>query len=618
MDLESQKLDNEIPIIKDYKRWAEEYEKPLAILENDLRLVSQHGLKIYVAIDFCDLFEHCFPASEIFRGDRSLGEKLRREQYLKRELARCGLLYFMNQIYAKPLILLPPYLAESLDFFSIMPRRLNWIYDKNNKDLIRDYLSKIFEEFKEVDLKSLDKRNLYNILDKINKIAPDLAFVLSPSFMSGIDGFKNLLKEHLTPCPKDIENYMDIIYMTREMDSVHINEIVDILRPKHIIQNRRDSRAIKYIEEFNKKFGNEKALILLSSSNHFKLFRELIKCNEPIAIESKTYPPIFCEKDIFGSKCHLIRSTRPFYVALIEICNLLGKGNVEAKDFDINDIKIDDLCRMVASDLITIRNFISFTENSLVNICGAAGWDARYDTLTKFVELKEYFDRRERIDIVVLLKKLYPLVDNLEHLNEYADRELVSSLEQIRQIVNSKDFGNSLCQKIYEIEWEIKFELWYNALLKDLPIDKYGPGIFIGIIDKDSREVFEFIDRLNEILKKKELSLPENVEKFQINDKLWVVFDKYSENNLLYFIEKKDSLCAIFLLDLDLVYSELIYIYAKIKQYEKIKNKNLDPEILKKYPLFEVIDTHLKPICGNIRYKNKSEIEDYYKKLFES
>jgi hypothetical protein len=127
-------------LIMSHRSWAEKYEKALIAIKRDLELILEHNSKIYIAIDFHDLFEHCF-SIEHLNLDKQFPEK---EMRIKRSISRNGLFYILNNIYESPIILLPPYISELNDLNKLYAKKIMNVFDSNEQLIKLDRYIKIY------------------------------------------------------------------------------------------------------------------------------------------------------------------------------------------------------------------------------------------------------------------------------------------------------------------------------------------------------------------------------------------------------------------------------------------------------------------------------------------
>ena len=201
----------------EFIKWAKYYKKSLEMLKGDLELISEYNYKIIVSLDFYDIFEHCFPF------ERRIEDKTR---VLRREIGRWGLLSQTNMLYEVPILLLPPYLEECIDFITLSER----IDNKNDFKSKIDYIYEIVAHFD-----TINEMNSKELLDSLCKVAPDLVFLFSPSFYGGIDLFKNLMRNYINPKPDSIVPglFMDYINVVREIKEKDPNQFMKFIRVRN-------------------------------------------------------------------------------------------------------------------------------------------------------------------------------------------------------------------------------------------------------------------------------------------------------------------------------------------------------------------------------------------------
>ena len=116
-------IDNWDEIIAN-RAWAEPYFRSLSKLNKDLEIKRELNSRIYVAIDFFDIYEHCFPKIKWFIDEKYIQE---RDEFLRRENGRYALFYILKNLYKHPIVILPPHFSELTSFY-------NW-YEKQIRTL---------------------------------------------------------------------------------------------------------------------------------------------------------------------------------------------------------------------------------------------------------------------------------------------------------------------------------------------------------------------------------------------------------------------------------------------------------------------------------------------------
>jgi hypothetical protein len=301
--------------------WGKIYEKKLQFLLDDIELASLEDSRIFLAIDFCDLFEHCIPSIRDYLSDEY---DVYRKEFYKRELVRFWIFNYTS-IYSKhnsKIILFPPYLAEVYDFFKYYNKKINdaseIFYNTERRLQIQRALNQ-FNDIKDIDFDNMDEIGRYQLLRRLGSNILELSFIFGPLFQRGINELKDLLKRKMTLCPNEINGFMDIILRTYDEDVANIFEVFEEDRPGRLMQNYRDSRAIQYLEEVNKSSNKNDIIILISSADTVKRISEKI-----ISKEYKDVS-ITCEKKISTKTYYTVRDLEPFRFAFLELSNHFGE-----------------------------------------------------------------------------------------------------------------------------------------------------------------------------------------------------------------------------------------------------------------------------------------------------
>jgi len=430
-------LTEELPI-----SWIMNYMRSLETLAIDLRLIVKEKFEIFISIDFGDIFEYCYPfinASQIeFRGEYVF------EPLLERQLSRYMLFYKFMNFYSFPLLLLPPYLAESYDTLKFFNTEFRKYTDKLN----RDYVMSIFEKYKN---KHEDSNGF---LDFINETSPELAFILGPSFREGFSIYRELMKDIIKPETKRIDGYLDKILYISDMENSLFDDIVKAMRPypQKRLQNRRDAKAIQYVTELNKKIVNDNKLLILISSTPY--IRKLIKL-----FDNKLYI------DTHEERVYLLRDTGFLYTALIE----LG-GSLESKTgkIDLRNVEAKDLLKIVESNLDVVKKFYDAYEAA--NALGLSG-RIKDNYINDFIDLdafKRLIESRKKLNVMALINDFLVEGSGIEHLKklDFRNRNL-RALDEIEDIIKSQKFSEYIDLRRNEIQKEMEdleriLEKWYR------------------------------------------------------------------------------------------------------------------------------------------------------------
>jgi hypothetical protein len=296
--------------LDEYLDWAAKYRSHLLILEIDINIKLNNKNKIFIALDFCDLLEHCIPSlynlTFMIIKNSSEGEK-----FVKNELGRCAIFYFLQSLYQKPIILLPPYLHESISFLESSKYQMNKAMEADRREISERYVRKVENKLKACFNKN-QCEDSQELLNRLISVGPDMALILSPYFMSGLRGYEEFLKKNITPFPQDyfpreFSNYCELISDVNKENSKDIELVLSLIRPTKPISNRRDAFAIRCIEELNHGIGENNILLLASSASHMVKFKDRINCNEPFIYLNCSINRIDCQKIIDGKTISLLR-----------------------------------------------------------------------------------------------------------------------------------------------------------------------------------------------------------------------------------------------------------------------------------------------------------------------
>lgn len=416
------------------KEWAKNHREQLVMLTNDLDLVFYNKSKIIAALDFADIFEQSFPFADVFKvrdeskrkeekkGEKEVDRRPKEEIFeetkndvMKRLLGRYGLIFNMNDLFCEPLLLLPPYSAESLDFYSRMASLVDYI--KADHDSKSYLIKNIFNKFA-----SIDMNNFEQLKEMLNREAPDLVFMYSSHFDDGQKIFIDLLKNYIRPFSQEIENILiknlsgiedfetknvfeSYLCEIHNSSNSQLEDLIEKHRPNpnKWLSNKRDAKSLQYTKMFNKKL-NDDLLILVTYANH--ILRQKNN-NEFIKI-------------INGVKYPMIRETDYLYVVLLEFGELFSYESI-----DITEEIIIKLKHNIRHKINIIDNFLDLLANYQTIIDPLAGvlreqyrQDAE-DTFLEFKKIKEAIDELEILDLIGILQKVTKKNESLSNLINY-------------------------------------------------------------------------------------------------------------------------------------------------------------------------------------------------------
>lgn len=612
-------LDGYEALLNSYKSKAESYRAALKTLRDDLE-IKIAGSNIIVAMDFCDIFEHCFPALDIFRGNIYRYERENKDRYLRRELGRCALFYLLKSIYSRPVLLLPPYMLESIQFLRILSCELEDLNLKN-KEFFDNFLDSLSKDLDKINLNdNKDKDEINDLLKKIDRMAPDLAYLVSPCFDLGKDGFISLLNTVVRPSTKGIYNYMELLDNIHYMNYDHIKGVMSNIRPEHIMSNKRDAKAVQYIEQINKRINNKDVMVLVSSAGHFRKFRNNIACSQEIQIGKNTFKPIFCEKEIKindkSKKYPLLRSTRPFYIALMEICNLISRKNLDINNFDFNNLDLNDLLKVVNDDL----NYIGSVLDSIKNSQEYVGLDgrARLDLILSNIEcLSSYIciiEDRNRAELLVIIRHFLAGFKEREQIDNKTLADIVISLKKLKNEVGSEDFLINLRRLLTENEMDrLKLDLQMRDSFKYITrCDEYEK-VLIHSAKHDLGKLLneKSKNELKLLLNYDEVSLPKDFEIYELKKEIWAIVNS-KENKDIFYINRRGKQYYLHVENLDLLNKELAYIKENYIDHKVEMNADVFNALVK-HPTLDIFRNRIRPIFNKIDYPEKEKLRiNYY------
>jgi hypothetical protein len=590
--------------------WAGPYFRSLSKLKGDLDLKQKNKSNIYVAIDFYDLYEHCFPDLEMITGENiSL-----RENYIKRQISRFALIYLFKNIYNHPLIILPPHLNELTSFYKIYDSKIERALKTDDFTGIQKYIEKIFSDYSDINI--LTTRDL---IEKLERDAPDLAFLFSPCFMAGLKGLRGLFANNMiSPIIQDPNLNSDAFYALIRTVSIKENiELEDLVykwtlfikdrTPDEFRRTKRnksrDAKAIQYLNEINKALSEKDILLLVSS--------------DPSLNKRKFQRDSIIAKRIFGEVYPLIRTTHPFYIALIELCNIIGLEKIKSlRTINVDNSTLGKMHANISQDLQTLSNYLNFTETS-----AHVGLSGRYSDLLEVLVrastgLRNLIDRRDRTSLLILIDKFY-MEKDLFNWNEDLRSEIIKYFEDLKSEIKTKDFSNILFDRILEFEVEkIAFIRWLNTIdtFDNLPSDikdssNYGQyfQLFLG------ENLDLSIESLVKLFSKAGIDFPQNAQVFNLKEKnVWAIFNMKEENDLIFIIERDTKKGY----NLFVIYPKHIYLLLSII-LKRFVNKELTKDILEEDQSIKITREKIIPLIDytTIDFKFRSEIESLYDEI---
>lgn len=577
--------------LQNLKNWADNYEKALSTFEKDLRLKVENRSNIFVAIDFFDLYNYCFTDLRLFNENASNRD---RYDYLKRTIALYGLFYIFWNIYSLPINILPPHLNELIDFFKVYRLSLKRIQES---ELEFKYIAKHVKD----TLSEKKNNDLYSNIELINKLekcAPDLAFLFRPSFTMGLEGLRELMRKSISPIIEELgaERYHKIASEIDQQSNDIYEPIFNNLRPYKIIQNKRDAKSMQYLIGINNAIRENDLLIFVSSAHIFKIFQK----NSNIRIK----------KEIKSEEYILVRDTEPFYAGLIELCDLLSLEGKDLSQPNICDINLREFLSLVQADLKLLRTLIYAAEDAICK--KELNQDNYIDIIYEIRKFKDKVECKERIDLILLIGSFGTNLYNLEKMKPLSE-DIYKMLRNVSAAINTNEFKNIISRKIFEHESDkIQLENWMKKSFNDLVTDDYNrAGLYENKITTLEENSLKNTNLIKNPFTERGLSYPSNPEIVQLSDNAYLLIDKNNINGNLYIIRRKLGSLELFEINTNLIYLILFNIHSKLQ------NGQADIKIPAVNNILKYVKDNLMPLncIPRAKYKNKIGIEDTYKKI---
>jgi len=570
--------------IIELREWAESYTRASQKFIGDTHLKFDKNKKIYIALDWYDLYDHCFPSTKTLLDYKNPKE---RDQYLNRISARYALFYLYKNLYNYPLLILPPHFMEMTAFYKKYDRKIKkTLMSKERIEEIREYIIDIISKYEN----STD--SYVDFLLEFEKNAPDLAFLFSPCFYSGISGLRRLFnKEIVSPDLGKIGlNHFKTISEIESKNNVDLEMFANKWRKDLTINNKRDAKALQYLVELNKILGQDAILILVSSEKLFNTYKYERDDIFRVEIEHEGYP--------------LIRNTKSFYIALIELIAIFAE-NKNNKIDNPGRSEFEMISQNVSKDLITLKEFQGFTESATFLALSGLFKDKMDDLIINLTKLRNKAEQRERTALLILINEIYPLDKSLKNILAYTQDDLGIFLNDLKQQLEKEEFLKILLRRI------IDFQIQRASLEKELAtIDMNGTDQFgkyknfakIFICRLDSRPKLN-LEYLETIFSRNMIPFPEGAKLIPIKYNLeFGLFSNKQKNDILYFIIKNDRKVW----ELYKIQPTHIYLLLSIL-IEKIENGVLDERDLDNDPILSAVNRELIPLIVN------TKIDFYYK-----
>jgi hypothetical protein len=477
----------------------------------DLDLIIK-GYQIYIASDFHDIFRLSFPFAEIFdMGKRGMWKnESEMQKFLKRENSRIIAFYMLNNLYRKPILMLPSYLREANDFFIKLSKNVTKFIKFEDKEKAQEFQNEYTMKFK----RAKHNNDYKELIAYVDKKAPELIFYFHRGFTDGVKKFFSLLKKDITPNPSKLFDPRDANFskyirkyysINNEIAEFYPDRLKDLETKVHVsrpldlkgIQNKRDSEAIYYIERLNEIFKIEKKLfIFLSSAPHMKIYAEKNK--------ERIY------KDIDGMNFLMIRNENYFYSALLEMSSVIESKMEKVK---LDEITNTDLSKTLQNDLNRLQQFLDIDK---IHQIGPLLKEELYNQ-----HLKNVFDISNKLinlDLALVIDDFLPKDCDVSKFSkntcEVYDDKLVDSFKSIYDAYQKEEFTSELFSRNGELEKKRISTFWLLGLgnidiyhkRAEEEIALFNFPFRLNIKDTSSyeiiKEILEFIKSIKILIKK--------------------------------------------------------------------------------------------------------------------
>jgi len=564
-----------------YNQWLIKYKSNLNIIKNDLDLIINKNFNIFFAVDFHDIYDYCFPFYSYYKSIDN--NKLK--EYFDLQLSRSILFFMLDNIYAKPILLLPPYLRETNDFLEYLQSHAGKFTDDKFKKIL---LSKIGISDASYYLNNSKSVNREKLLELLGSKTIDIAGFFVMGLSSGLYMYLNLMNNHISVSPAFLDNlilrpsniandfdlslYDSILEDDNRDLEIIVSNVRDDEQKQH--QNRRDAEALRYIIELNDLLSRSNAAIFLISS-------------APHMIRLQNSPLI--NKDIGGNHLTLLRDPSFLLTMIQEIASLF---RCRTAKLSLKDIDFKDLMSVVDSDLIKLDTFL-LNSNDFSTLSGNFRESVVIDSLKGIIDLS---DRLDNMDLALLIDQFLPKVDNSLILKpDNIERNIIKSLTELSKLLERIDFTEKIFEKITELEkarleyfWDITKErniinlmFPFNLFLKNINYKKSIDEIINLIVEgqlsfKEERKVSkELLDDLH--FKLKTLSKYEYLDKHDEKYLLWIIIFLILDRSDLVEMWYKQFINKI---SERHIKRELTYIYVKSLTDSLIKKGGLNINII--------------------------------------
>lgn len=465
----------------------DKYKSNLNLFKYDLDIIIRNNFKIYIAIDFYDIFSYCFPYSEVFTKG-SKGRKRFGNDFYRDQISRSTMFLMLEHLYQKPNALLPSYMIECDEFISNMERHISNLMllepMKLQKNGIGDEISRIIGDSE----KSQDFDKLVNYF---NRGSPALIYYYSRGFANGLTIFNHLLKTNLNINLKNLigDDAMEfnslIDYHDKEQMAKYneIRSLVEKVRQDgtKVVQNERDAEAIYTTIRLNEIYNKDKkAFILISSAPNLS---RLMSLNKGKGIQVK----------MGADEFSILRGIDFFLTALMGISNHL---NYSINKVSLMELNIKELYLSICSDSEKLEEFSVYE--------GSIGGDLLNEIRHEHARnIKKLNEKMNNINLALLTDEFLPhdVADgvNANHLINFNDK-LYNNLQKeavrsIQRAFHNKTFTNKLFMQNMELE-RIRIEFFMNAVQsneKSLQVILFSITLRLNINDSRARIIIDDI-----------------------------------------------------------------------------------------------------------------------------
>jgi len=590
-----------VTINSDETHILHEYIKSLTIFEADLELMLQ-GFEIRYSIDFFDLIEYSFPFLNKHLNINLIEDE--KSKYVIKQLGRHIIFSNFGNFCSKPILLLPPHLNELIGFMEVINSSIETYQNLITK---REYLANIIQKLEKIkgdkNMNPIDNDLLYKM---INSEGKNIAFVLTPSFESDINFFKNLIHE-VDIYGKDIKDYISIYSQTKLMSNSILRDRIEAFRPhpSKLLANSRDAEAIQFVLNLNNSLKLDKKIIFyISSAPHMERLQRV--------------DPLFYR--INGKDYTLIRNSTYFFVSMLEYMSFIEKERPNSLDYQELLIYIRDEIKLLTCAKERIREVITNSDgvqcgpsNNAIEFPKIKEAEARlayYSALEADELLEEYLTKRERIDIAFLIKNKLPSPER-DYLRKLSV-DVTASIDTIINAIKSERFLNYLNGKKMELEFEkIKYILKLLDLTKNIKIKNINE--IIEIIHKyqdkeifalshdfkiflEEREIKPLIEKLNTL----GLPIIDNASIIGTGNNFALIDEE--TNKLIYTFEIIENKILVYRFDYELTKSFLKIVIGLSQENLSILSRDLKI-------LLDFLENKINPFL-NLNFSHNKELVD--------